>query len=213
MSQVYTKTGDRGTTSLFNGERRSKDAPHFEALGSVDEANAQIGLARSHYAQQRKLAYHMKCSPPYAQYYLETDVDPNPLPGQLEEIQSRLFDLGSHLATPRATSSDAKVARTEFSEEHVLQLERWIDAMDAELPPLKNFILPGGGNLTSATLHVARTTVRRAERCVIPLLETGDVAEVVLRYLNRLSDYLFVAARFASSQAQEPETIWRKART
>jgi cob(I)alamin adenosyltransferase len=187
--KVYTKTGDQGVASLYSSERRSKADSCFQALGDVDEANAHLGLARSYCGGDEMLI------------------------SQLAEIQSRLFDLGAQLATPRTSSNTSKLQRTEFHDEHVTTLETWIDSMDGQLSPLRNFILPGGGNPGSATLHVARAVVRRAERSVVPLLEAGDVDAVVLRYLNRLSDYLFVAARYAAHRQQEVETIWKKARS
>jgi len=175
--KIYTKTGDRGTTSLFNSERRSKNDPSFEALGDVDELNAYLGLIRS---------------------YIPDNT-------QLPEIQSRLFDVGAHLATPRNSSNSIKLARTDFPDEHVTTLETWIDGMESELPALRNFILPGG-KPTTALFHVARG----AERHVVTLVDQGDVDEVVLRYLNRLSDYLFVAARYDNLRAGGEETPWIK---
>ena len=186
---IYTKTGDKGQTSLFNCERRSKSDACFEALGDVDELNAYLGLVRSH------------CT---------SDADNNEilLVDQLIEIQSRLFDVGANLATPRATSSTSKVIKTSFELIHLEVLEEWIDAMDSNLQPLRNFILPGGGKVSSL-LHVARAVCRRAERHVVDLVEKGDVDEVVMKYLNRLSDYLFTAARLMT---MEREVIWRKAK-
>ena len=164
--KVYTRTGDKGESSLYNGERRPKDFQVFEALGDTDELNSMLGAAR-----EFALGVHG----------LED------LPEQLEEIQSRLLDVGSAVATPLATSSDAKVARTKFPEASVTALEHWIDEMDEELPPLKNFILPSGGK-GPAFLHLARTVCRRAERKVVPLVREESVEPVVGRYLNRLSD-------------------------
>lgn len=185
-ASIYTKTGDSGHTSLFNSERRSKADDYFEALGDVDELNAHLGLVRS------------QCP----------DDDLNE---QLTEIQSRLFDVGANLATPRLNSSTSKLARTTFDSQHILSLEKWIDTMDALLPALQNFILPGGNNLT-ALVHVARAVARRAERHTTPLVIRGDVDQVILQYLNRLSDYLFTVARYVGNIQGDVEVIWRKPR-
>jgi len=191
--RVYTRTGDKGTTALFNGSRGAKDDDTFHALGTVDELNSVLGVAREH----------------------ATALLPQPAGGglceQLVEIQSRLLDVGAAIATPIDTSSAAHVARVAFDEAHVAQLEAWIDAMDDSLPPLKNFILPGGG-LAAAHLHVARTTCRRAERTVVPLVRDGHAPDVVQRYLNRLSDYCFVAARFAAAAVGGTEAVYKKSR-
>ena len=179
--RIYTKKGDDGTTSLFNSERRTKDSDYFHALGDVDELNAQLGVAQA------------ICII-------------SPLTDQLTEIQSRLFDLGAHLATPRSNSSTSKQSRTEFLPRHVEALEQWIDSMEESLAPLRTFILPGGGML-AAQFHVARAVCRRAERSVTPLIARGDTEHVIGAYLNRLSDYLFVAARYTTVG---PETAWKK---
>src|SRR5256885_4593817 len=159
--KIYTKTGDAGETSLFGGTRVAKNDPRIEAYGTVDELNSFIGVARASWPS-------------------------SPIDGELDRIQSDLFDVGAHLASP-GTSRFAAV-----DEARIEALEQSIDAMTGELPPLKSFILPGG-SMAAAQLHVARTICRRAERLVVPL---GD--EATIRYLNRLSDYLFTAARFAN---------------
>jgi cob(I)alamin adenosyltransferase len=188
--KVYTKTGDKGTSQLFSGERRPKDNQVFSALGDTDELNANIGVAIEHAKK------------------VETT---NNLPERLEEIQSRLFDIGACIATPLKTAPESKKNRTgTFDEINIDRLEKWIDDMDAKLPPLKNFILPSGGGFTSTHLHVARAVCRRAERNVVPLANTGDVDASVLKYLNRLSDFLFVAARYAAHAEGRKETKWQK---
>jgi cob(I)alamin adenosyltransferase len=149
------------------------------ALGDVDELNAAIGVVRA---------------------YLEADSQVT-LGEQLVEIQSRLLDVGSAIATPLTTSSARKASHSDFGEGNAGKLEGWIDAMDAALPQLTSFILPSGGN-ASAHLHVARAVCRRAERAVA-LLPREDVGENVNIYLNRLSDYLFMAARFAALPGSE----------
>ena len=196
--KVYTKTGDKGTSMLYSGERRPKDDLIFDALGACDELNAYTGLARE-----------------YAVLPLGAAGGSEPTPGlltladQLEQVMSRLFDVGGAVATPLSNASDAKARRTHFGEGHAKQLEGWIDTMDQTLPPLRNFILPSGG-LCSAHLQVARAAARRAERRVVPLVRGGDCEKSVGVYLNRLSDYLFVAARFAAQECGQPEKIWRK---
>lgn len=149
--KVYTRTGDAGQTSLYNGSRRSKTDQEFEALGDVDELNSAIGVARE---------------------FLDPTL--SGLLEQLEEIQSRLIDVGTSIATPLSTSSKGKLDRAKFPEGKVRLLEQQIDAMDEELPPLKNFILPSGGPGASF-LHVARGVCRRAERKVVFLVGQDQV--------------------------------------
>jgi cob(I)alamin adenosyltransferase len=186
--KIYTKTGDKGTSLLFNMERIGKESDYFEALGDTDELNSQLGVAREYCAQAS-----------------------NGLEENLAEIQSRLLDLGSHLATPIRSSAANQIERAGFQEEDVVILESWIDELDAKLPPLRNFILPSGG-LSASSLHLARTIARRAERHVVPLVNRGDANPVALRYLNRLSDFLFVAARTAAQKEGYHETVYKKAK-
>uniref|UniRef100_A0A061RUF7 Corrinoid adenosyltransferase MMAB n=1 Tax=Tetraselmis sp. GSL018 TaxID=582737 RepID=A0A061RUF7_9CHLO len=185
--KVYTKTGDQGEASLYNGERRTKNDVVFEALGDTDELNSIIGVAR--------------------EYCLEAG---NALPSQLETIQSSLLDIGSAIATPLDSSPDRKKNRVQFEESQVDKLESWIDEMDEQLDQLTTFILPSGGKAASH-LHHARTVCRRAERSVVPLVAEQKTDAVVGRYLNRLSDYLFTAARFAAKKGGFPETTYKKA--
>ncbi|GAQ81152.1 cob(I)alamin adenosyltransferase [Klebsormidium nitens] len=184
--KIYTRTGDAGQTSLYNGSRKSKTEVEFEALGDVDELNSAIGVARE---------------------FLDPTL--TSLLQQLEEIQSRLIDVGTSIATPLSTSSKGKLERAKFPEGKVQLLEEQIDAMDEELPPLRNFILPSGGPGASF-LHVARGVCRRAERKVVYLVGQNQVEEEVSRYMNRLSDYLFTAARYAALKAGRQETIYKK---
>ena len=133
---------------------------------------------------------------------------------QIAEIQARLMDVGSHVATPRQTEkigAETKIAHTSFEEENVASLEKWIDEYDEKLPPLTNFILPSGG-LASCQLHIARTVCRRAERTLVPLLQSGSIDKVVYEYINRLSDYLFTLARYSAMSAGAEETIYQKAK-
>ncbi len=187
-AMIYTKTGDKGTSSLYNGERRKKTDQVFHALGEQDELCATIGVAREY------------CR-----------ISDNGLSEQLIEIQSRLFDLGAAVATPTTSkTSEKKIKYTSLSPNYTAQLERWIDELDAKLPPLTTFIIPSGGH-SSTHLHLSRVVCRRAERAVIPLVDNGVVDEEVGRYLNRLSDYLFTAARTAALREREEEIEWRKA--
>ncbi|CAM9254031.1 unnamed protein product, partial [Ectocarpus fasciculatus] len=183
---VYTRTGDKGTSLLFNGERKPKTDPVFEALGHQDELNVLLGISRE-----------------FSSLGHVSDM--------LTEIQSRLFDLGAATATPIDASTKNRIAYTAFSAANTIQLEHWIDEMDSQLPPLKNFILPSGG-LLATHLHLSRSVCRRAERATVILVEAGSVDPEVGKYLNRLSDFLFVAARFAALSSGEREIIWKKAK-
>lgn len=187
MTKIYTRTGDKGMTSLFSGQRVPKDNPFIEALGSVDEGNSALGLALSFLPKEETFAQTR---------------------AQLEMIQHALFDVGAALATPRTCQENQKLEKTRFDHEAIELLEKWIDAMDIVLPPLKNFILPGG-HPAGASLHLSRSIIRRAERLVIPLYEQADVTQSVLVYLNRLSDYLFIVSRFVNHLLQVPETQWQ----
>lgn len=190
MSQgfkIYTKSGDKGTSALFTGERLPKDAQVFQTLGAIDELNAHLGLAREYMTKESQ--------------GLE----------QLEEIQARLIDVGSHVATPRTSEQSKKVAHTDFPAQHITDLEQWIDAMDTKLPVLKNFILPSGG-LAASQLHIARTVCRRAERSLVPLFQEEMISEPTYIYVNRLSDYLFMLARICAIEEGKPETIYKKAK-
>jgi cob(I)alamin adenosyltransferase len=177
--KIYTKTGDDGTTSLFSGGRVPKTHLRVEAYGTVDELNSVIGLARAH--------------KPHSQ----TDV-------WLMQIQNHLLRMGADLATPMDAKADWVVR---IDAETVAWLETTIDTMTAQLPELKNFILPGG-TPSAATLHVARTVCRRAERLVVALTEQENIGEYPLVYLNRLSDFLFTLARWENHQAGESEEKW-----
>ena len=177
--KIYTKTGDGGETALFGGRRVSKSDLRIDAYGTVDELNSQLGLLRD----------------------LLTDEE---LRTPLVEIQNRLFALGSHLAS----DPQKELPVPPLTEAMVAQLETWIDAWEAHLPPLTNFILPGGHPAVS-TCHVARCVCRRAERLTVALSETEPVEGVVLRYLNRLSDCLFVLARRTGQLLGAEEIVWR----
>ena len=185
--KVYTKTGDKGSSSLYSGERREKDDIIFAALGDVDELNSVVGVAREYAAE----------------------LDPE-LGSQLETIQSRLLDIGSAVATPIPSSNEKKLQRVAFNASATDDLEKWIDAYTEMLPALTQFILPSGGPAASF-LHMSRSICRRAERSVVPLARDGSTDQSVAVYLNRLSDYLFTAARHAAQKAGKPEVVYKKA--
>lgn len=178
--KIYTKTGDNGTTALYGGKRLSKGDLKIEAYGTVDELNSFIGLTATFLEEKE---YH----------------------DLLIDIQSRLFDIGTHLA---AETGKKNLILPEVPEAKIALLEQYIDKMNEQLPELKYFILPGG-NQAAATAHIARTVCRRAERCVVRLAEHDEVQPVLIQYLNRLSDFLFVLARKFANDANEPEIIWK----
>ena len=177
--KIYTKTGDDGTTSLFGGARVRKHHLRIEAYGTVDELNSSIGLARS--------------------VDVSSVLDP-----LLERIQHDLFVLGSDLATP-LTKRNVSVPR--ILESQVLWLERQIDEFDSKLPPLTVFVLPAGSAF-AAHLHVCRTICRRAERLTVQVSDTEEINVLDMHYLNRLSDLLFVLARFANASAGLADLPW-----
>jgi cob(I)alamin adenosyltransferase len=177
--RIYTKTGDKGDTGLFGGQRVSKDALRVEVYGTVDELNAALGLA---------VALG----------------DADPLAELLGRLQALLFELGAELATPPG----AKRSNESVVDADVTGLEQAIDAAEAELSPLKTFILPGGGT-RAAALHLARTVCRRAERlCVTLRREEPETREITVRFLNRLADLLFVLARRATAEAGRADVAW-----
>jgi cob(I)alamin adenosyltransferase len=178
--KIYTRTGDSGQTGLFNGTRVSKDHLRIETYGTIDELNSFLGLAI------------VDCPNPALRTLLQT-------------LQHQLFDLGADLATPLDSKNAAKVRRIGLA--HILFLENQIDAATDQLPPLKNFILPGG-TLAAARLHIARTIARRAERLLVTLNQTDPTGEHPLIYLNRLSDLLFTLARLANHLQSTPDIDW-----
>ncbi|MFA6166692.1 MAG: cob(I)yrinic acid a,c-diamide adenosyltransferase [Gemmatimonadaceae bacterium] len=180
--KIYTRTGDEGDTGLFGGGRVSKDHPRVEAYGDIDELNAVLGQARS------------------------IDMMPR-IDEVLAPIQRDLFAIGALLATPDLAKMHEQLAKARISDERIAQMERSIDDGEAELEPLKAFIMPGG-TPKAAALHVARTVCRRAERAVVRLQRDVEVPQVVIVYLNRLSDLLFVLARVANRRAGAGEVTW-----
>jgi len=167
--KIYTRRGDNGSTGLFGGGRTSKDDVRVEAYGTVDELNAVIGDALNHVAERAVVR-------------------------RLRRVQSDLFAIGAHLATPPPAGGRRAPALPDLPAERVAAMESWIDDAMSATPPLRNFILPAGGPGASG-LHVARAVCRRAERRVVTLAASAPVDPEIVRYLNRLSDYLFAAAR------------------
>jgi cob(I)alamin adenosyltransferase len=178
LNRIYTKTGDKGDTALGDGTRRPKSDLRIAAYGTVDEANAAVGLARLH-----------------------TDGE---LDAMLAHIQNDLFDLGADLATPE--DGRRGEGRLRIVDSQVERLEREIDEMNATLKPLDSFVLPGG-SAAAANLHLARTIVRRAERLMVELAQGEKVGAAAIRYANRLSDHLFVASRFANDGGKK-DVLW-----
>lgn len=180
--KIYTKKGDSGNTSLFGGQRVSKSSKRIDAYGTVDELNSILGMATAHGLSKKGAAL-------------------------IETVQQQLFILGADLATPK--SKEVRIERIGQSE--VEFLEKAIDEMEETLEPLKNFILPGGAE-SGATLHFARTVCRRAERITVECRHEEEISEVAIMYINRLSDFLFVLARFENKEAGTEEKTWIPAR-
>jgi len=179
--KIYTRTGDAGGTALFGGTRVSKADPRVAAYGEVDELNACLGIVRAEQALSGDIA------------------------GLLEQLQKDLFAIGARLADPAEKIAD-RVTKVAVTDADIQRLEDWIDRLEAELPPLRRFILPGG-NTAGAMLHYARTVCRRAERSIVGL-GAESVEARVLAYVNRLSDLLFVIARAVNHRAAQPEVEW-----
>ncbi len=194
--KIYTKTGDCGTTGLFAGPRVDKDHPRIETYGSVDELSAVLGVAITSLQENVKT------------FGKSPAVDPDwaAMVDCLCGVQNDLFAIGAELATP----DPAKHGMCLLTEERITQLEEWIDRLDGQLPPLENFILPGGSQ-SAALLQLGRTVCRRSERQVVQLSHDPDVHDcrLIVVYLNRLSDLLFVLARYANSLLGIPDTPWR----
>jgi cob(I)alamin adenosyltransferase len=181
LNRIYTKTGDAGETALGNGARVAKHALRVQAYGTVDEANSTVGLARLHASGE--------------------------LDGWLAAIQNDLFDLGADLCRPNmADDAEAAYPPLRMADSQVSRLEAEIDAMNARLEPLRSFILPGGSAL-AAHLHLCRTVSRRAERLTVELATMEEVNEAAVKFLNRLSDWFFVAARIANDDGRA-DVLW-----
>ena len=180
--KIYTKTGDDGRTALFGGGRVTKDDLRVEAYGAVDELNAVIGAARAAEMMPR-------------------------IDEVLAPVQKDLFAIGALLATPHPEDHRKQLEKARITDRRISQLEQAIDDGEAELAPLKAFIMPGG-TPKAAALHVARTVCRRAERSVVRLSHDAEVPDIVVVYLNRLSDLLFVLARVSNHRAGAGEVTW-----
>ncbi len=184
LNKIYTRTGDDGTTALGSGKRIRKDSARVAAYGTIDETNAAIGMARVHIAESHP-----------------------ELDAMLARIQNDLFDLGAELSVP-ATGEEQKTPRLEITAAQVKRLENEIDRLNAELQPLRSFVLPGGSP-GAAALHMARTICRRAERLMVSLAADPNetVSPVALQYVNRLSDLLFVASRYVNDRGRS-DILW-----
>lgn len=183
--KIYTKTGDKGDTALYGGTRVSKASARVDSYGNIDELNSFIGLAKSEITEEKVLA-------------------------QLKKIQFDLFTVGSESATPAdklILANGKSRLSLMISDREIEELEQWMDEYETELEPLQYFILPGGGKSATA-LHVCRTVCRRAERGLVLLNETEEIRPELIKYLNRLSDYLFMLARYISKISGEQEEFW-----
>lgn len=186
LTRIYTKSGDKGTTALGTGKRVPKHDLRVAAYGTVDEANAFVGVARLHTSGgDSTLA--------------EADA-------MLARIQNDLFDLGADLCAPVSVEDEYRDQRLRMQETQVERLEREIDRMNAELAPLNSFVLPGG-SAAAAHLHVARTVARRAERAITELAAAEPVTPAAIRYINRLSDHLFVLSRWLNDKGRA-DVLW-----
>lgn len=188
INRVYTRTGDQGETSLIGGDRVPKDAPRIDCYGTVDELNATLGLVRTALEQSAAGARLLPV---------------------LDRVQNELFNLGAQLATP---DPERRAGMPAIEDRHVDALEALMDELNEDLPDLKSFILPGGG-WASAYCHLARTVCRRAERMVVALAREDDVDTRTIRYLNRLSDALFVMGRWAAARDGRAEPLWEPEKT
>jgi cob(I)alamin adenosyltransferase len=181
--KIYTRTGDKGETALFGGGRVPKSHPRVEAYGTVDELNSALGVALA-------------------------EITAPDLRARLALFQHDLFAIGANLATP-LSGRGARPKLPELPRRRIEEMEGWIDQAETVLEPLREFILPGGSR-GAAQLHLVRTVCRRAERCVVALAQGEPVDDDVIRYLNRLSDLLFVFARLENAHAGVPDVVWQK---
>ncbi len=186
INKVYTRTGDKGETSLVGGRRAPKDDARIESYGTVDELNSIIGIARTLALREEGFQWERFCL-------------------ILRTVQQKLFDLGSELATHQDDAYDGQITA---SRENVDWLEQIIDTLNRELEPLQSFVLPGGDPI-NAHLHQARTVCRRGERQVIRFAKNEEINPNIMAFLNRLSDLLFVMARWVCFKKRVPETLWQ----
>ena len=231
--KIYTKTGDKGKSSLYNLEIRKKNDYIFNALGNSDELNASIGICIEYCNIKNNIKYDINNS-----IYTTNDnissnninntnmnnagnikdnnnnkMDKlNEIKNELIQIQCNLLDIGSHIATPKTSnkSKENKLNIVKFNSNLINILENNIDKYSNELPKLNNFILPSNGGLLSTNLHYTRTICRRFERSIVILLESDDIDENVFKYINRLSDYLFICARYTAMINGNNQTIYKK---
>jgi len=189
ITKVYTRTGDRGETSLVGGKRVPKDSPRIDAYGTIDELNSIVGLAR---------------------VFNEESLDAGEAHRFLDEVlcrlQDELFDLGSELATPPEFFQPGMYR---VGDDEIARIEKLIDKCQEDLEPLNSFVLPGGGRI-GAYLHQCRTVCRRAEREILRLSRTEDINDRAIKYVNRLSDLFFVLSRWIAKQTGEPEFLWQR---
>lgn len=181
LTRIYTRGGDKGKTSLGNGTRILKSSLRIEAIGVIDEANATLGLLRS---------------------FLQKDTPYIPF---LEEVQNDLFDIGADLCIPSTNSIEG--SKVELTQDKISILENWIDMLNEELLPLTSFVLPGG-SIEAAFCHLARTTIRRAERILVHLSQKEPINPLIISYLNRLSDFLFVLGRILNNKGKD-DILWK----
>lgn len=183
-SNLYTRTGDSGETSLVDGSRVAKDSVRLNSYGTIDELSSQLGVLAA------------------------TAGVPHELQGQLKSIQNEIFNLGAYLATPQYTDKETD-CKSLADGKKIATLEGWIDALDEQTPKIRAFVLPGG-HIAAAQAHVARTVCRRAERIIIALARNEYIDPNTIRYINRLSDYLFAAARYLNFINNIDEVIWHQ---
>ncbi len=183
-SQLYTGTGDQGLTSLVGGERVKKNSLRLDAYGTIDELSSSLGV----------VAADKEC--------------PDEVKGQIREVQNELFNIGAYLATAVAHGTQSPCSSLSDGS-RIKELEEWIDSLDEQTPKIRAFVLPGGSK-TAAECHMARTICRRAERAILTLADTEYVDPALVRYINRLSDYLFIAARFQNFIQGIEEVTWKK---
>jgi len=199
MTKVYTKTGDSGTTSLFGGKRVDKNSARIRAYGEVDELNSLIGVIVSDLRHSGEQSDSRTDSGQARMTDQKLVINK-----KLLRIQTELFVLGANLATP----SDVKTKVPKITKRHIKRLEEEIDSWSDKLPKLRNFILPGGSTIGSK-LHLARTVARRAERSIVNLTAQEKINKNILPYINRLSDWFFVMARYVNKGEKQEEKVWR----
>jgi cob(I)alamin adenosyltransferase len=204
-SKLYTKTGDKGQTSLYNGERVAKNSDFCQSVGDLDELSSCLGILRNDITEIFWKTGLESLLPLEEREYSKHLSELMKVASLIEYIQSRLLDLGSHVATPRdTTTNEQKLERTDFNTEFITRLEKEIDYYDSQCPKLTNFILPVG------SAHLARSVCRRAERSLVPLLQENHISKDAFIFINRLSDLLFALGRFLQIKNGGTEIIYKK---